>query len=73
MSIASVATRGFGNGTFTGTIPLVATRGYSIGEAIEINAPWFMGSILQQETTGYALPAEDTGYNLPSETGGKKL
>lgn len=26
-----ILTRGFGNGTFSGTIPLVVTRGYSIG------------------------------------------
>jgi len=31
MSIALVVTAGFGNGTFSGTIPFVVTRGYSIG------------------------------------------
>ena len=34
MSIASVVTAGFGNGTFDGSIALVTTRGYSIGEAV---------------------------------------
>ena len=34
MSIALVVTRGYGNGTLTGTIPFVTTRGYSIGEVI---------------------------------------
>ena len=33
MAIRSVVTRGFGNGTFNGTIALVVTRGYAIGEA----------------------------------------
>ena len=28
MAISTVVTRGFGNGTFTGTIALVVTRGY---------------------------------------------
>lgn len=32
MSIALVVTRGFGNGTFNGTIKDVVLRGYSIGE-----------------------------------------
>lgn len=30
MSIALIITRGYGNGTFTGTIKDVVTRGYSI-------------------------------------------
>ena len=34
MSIATVVTAGFGNGTFNGTIPFVVTRGYSIGLAL---------------------------------------
>ena len=32
MSIATVVLGGFGNGTVGGTIPLVVTRGYAIGE-----------------------------------------
>lgn len=32
MSISSVVTRGYGNGTFAGTIALVALRGYVPGE-----------------------------------------
>jgi hypothetical protein len=31
MAIRTVVTRGYGNGTFSGTIPLVVTRGYAIG------------------------------------------
>ena len=34
MSIASVVTRGFGNGTFNGTIPFAVTAGYDIGELV---------------------------------------
>lgn len=33
MSIALVVTRGYGNGTLTGSIAEVVTRGYTIGEA----------------------------------------
>ena len=34
MSIALVVTAGFGNGTLTGSIADVVTRGYSIGEEV---------------------------------------
>jgi len=34
MAIATIVTRGFGNGTFDGSIALVVTRGYGIGEAV---------------------------------------
>lgn len=33
MSIRLVVTRGYGNGTFNGTIKDVVTRGYTIGAA----------------------------------------
>lgn len=34
MAIRTVVTRGYGNGTFNGTIPLVVTRGYLAGAAL---------------------------------------
>jgi hypothetical protein len=34
MSIALVVTAGFGNGTLTGSIADVVTRGYTIGEVV---------------------------------------
>lgn len=34
MTIATVITRGFGNGTFNGTIPFIVTAGYNIGEEV---------------------------------------
>lgn len=34
MAIRTVVTRGYGNGTFNGTIALVVTRGYAIGVAV---------------------------------------
>lgn len=39
MAIRSIVTRGFGNGTFNGTIKDVVLRGYSIGEAAEVVGP----------------------------------
>lgn len=36
MSIALIVTRGFGNGTLTGTIKDVVTRGYAIGVAVVV-------------------------------------
>jgi predicted RNase H-like nuclease (RuvC/YqgF family) len=35
MAIRTLVTRGYGNGTFSGTIPLTVLRGYVAGEAIE--------------------------------------
>jgi hypothetical protein len=34
MSIALVVTAGFGNGTLTGSVANITTRGYTIGEAV---------------------------------------
>ena len=39
MSIALVVTRGFGNGTLTGAIKEVVTRGYTIGSALAFVTP----------------------------------
>lgn len=36
MAIRTVVTRGYGNGTFNGTIALVTTRGYAIGAAAAV-------------------------------------
>ena len=42
MAIRTVVTRGYGNGTFSGTIALVTTRGYAIGAAVVVvpSATW---------------------------------
>lgn len=34
MAIRTVVTRGYGNGTFNGTIPLVVTRGFISGDVV---------------------------------------
>ena len=35
MAIRTVVTRGYGNGTYNGTIRLVVMRGYQPGDAVE--------------------------------------
>lgn len=34
MAIRTIVTRGYGNGTFNGTIPLVVTRGFAPAESV---------------------------------------
>jgi len=43
MSIALVVTRGYGNGTLTGSIKDVTLRGYSIGAAVAVTEESFTG------------------------------
>ncbi len=40
MAIRTVITRGYGNGTFNGTIPLVVTRGYAISTVVPFAPPF---------------------------------
>lgn len=49
MSIRGVVLRGFGNGTFTGTIGEVVTRGYSISTFIGITGT--IAAILDDDTS----------------------
>ena len=43
MPIRTVVTRGYGNGTFTGTIALVVRRGYGLGPAAAavVTGAWY--------------------------------
>lgn len=67
MTIKSIVTRGYGNGTFNGTIAEVVTRGYTIGEAAAV--PQIPGAIKvpRSTTTWGALVAQAEGRdkNLP--------
>lgn len=38
MALGHIVTRGYGNGTLTGTIALVLTRGYTIGTSVIASA-----------------------------------
>ncbi len=59
MGIKHVVTRGFGNGTFAGTIAFVALRGFIAGDPIVA---------FDQDVTSYQTPAERYGtqeqYNV---------
>jgi hypothetical protein len=69
--IRTVVTMGYGNGTFAGTIALVVTLGYGIGEAV--TEPGSYGVRLPQRTTCVSLPARTTAATLPERTTGVSL
>ena len=50
MAIRDIVTGGFGNGTFSGTIALVVTRGYAIGEppAEPAPCPYYPGRVKKE-------------------------
>jgi len=48
MAIATVITRGYGNGTYTGTIGLLVTRGYTFGAAVATVTKGGLSMTLQQ-------------------------
>jgi len=61
MSIPLIVTRGFGNGTLTGAIKDVVTRGYTIGEVVIPD--YFIGSgIMMYSKDGnyYVLNTNET-------------
>jgi hypothetical protein len=63
MSIKLIVTRGFGNGTFEGTITKVVLRGYTIGAAIVPVQP--SGSVGSNRTLSFkSLNRSQTTKNL---------
>ncbi len=70
MAIRTVITRGYGNGTFNGTIPLVVTRGYAIGvltigDALTAFARDFA---LQTAVRDLDLTADDRDFTLKAQS-----
>jgi len=55
VAIRTVVTRGFGNGVFNGTIPLVTTRGYAIGAAAVVS--FYTANVFMNLTPTYSLYA----------------
>ena len=55
MAIRSVILRGYGNGTFNGTIPLVSTRGYAIGDV----------TVLAQPGAEFRVPLNRPHFRVP--------
>jgi len=62
MSIRLIVTRGFGNGTFLGTIKNVVTRGYDISTIIPPNIPVSRG-LLGSGSTGIGLTGNQSTGN----------
>ncbi len=67
MAIRSILLRGYGNGTFNGTISLVVTRGYAIGVSVLITTPEGRIYPVKQENRIYSINQEDRVYNVDSE------
>ena len=61
MAIRTVVTRGYGNGTFNGTIGLVVTRGYAIGVQVGVDAPFEERLVVRPEA-GQLLGAGFSNY-----------
>lgn len=64
MAIRTIVTRGFGNGTFNGTITDVTLKGYSIGEALSN----FLGSGLLMYSKDGNYYILNTGESSPTTT-----
>lgn len=65
MAIRTVVTRGFGNGTFNGTIPLVTLRGYISDVVVVPDLPG-----LEWSATGkldYSAPESWHGHAAPDK------
>jgi hypothetical protein len=61
MAIRTVVTRGYGNGTFNGTIALVTTRGYAIGAPLAL-------AIYTMDVLSNPTPARNITVNIsPAE------
>jgi len=66
MTIASVVTRGFGNGTLLGTIPFAVTMGYDISTVIPPTIPVSDGLLGNQSTGNGISGNQSTGNGITS-------
>ncbi len=70
MAIRTVVTRGFGNGTFDGTIALVTLRGYSVSSVLIVSVVALIlpirsiDFILQSRDIDLAVPGRDINFAL---------
>ena len=69
MAIRTVVTRGYGNGTFNGTIPLVVTRGYAIAAVVVPTAQdaltaFTRNLVLRAAVRDLTLTADDRDFTL---------
>lgn len=66
MSMATVVTRGFGNGTLLGTIALAVTAGYDISTFIPPTVPVSDGLLGNQSTGNGISGNQSTGNGILS-------
>jgi hypothetical protein len=66
MAIKNIVLRGFGNGTVTGTIPLVVLRGYGIGAAVITPIPSLFAT-LPSNKGHLTLPANKGHLTIPDQ------
>jgi hypothetical protein len=65
MAIRTVVTRGFGNGTFNGTIALVVLRGYIAGVGVAIPIKSFIST--EADMTRTSKEADQTHVSLEAD------
>lgn len=64
MAIRTILTRGYGNGTFNGTIPLVVLRGYAQVAPLDATGLNIM-SLPRRTLTVHGRPRSTLGYLAP--------
>jgi len=67
MAIETVVTRGFGNGTFTGTIALVTLHGYGIAQVVDVPATFEVGIgyCTPESLLHYVAPFQEMSFSVP--------
>lgn len=68
MAIRTVVTRGYGNGTFSGTIALVTLRGYLAAEVPIFDADSRITTLAARGTCSIGAPDRTAGLGAPSRT-----
>lgn len=64
MTIATIVTRGFGNGSFSGSIPFAVTAGYDISTFIPPTVPVSDGIVGNQSTGDGILTTQSLASSL---------
>ena len=67
MAIATIITRGYGNGTYIGTIPLVVARGYLIGDAAPSPDVPGLEYTLPSNKLHFAMPENKLHFTVPND------
>lgn len=70
MAIRDIVTRGFGNGTYSGSIPLVVTRGFAIGEVVIPNIAFVEMQISIEPSVRFSSISLEPAVRLTVEMNG---